>query len=187
MVTVRRLTAAMLDQLTPISGEALIGEEVLLRVGRSGFSLAYAPMERAEWRVFPAEAGFDPAALCTQEAAAYYAAFVDGRFAGGAGIRCEGGWARLGDIRVAAGHRRQGVASALLDACERFTRDRGCYGLRVETSDQNPLLCQFLEHRGYALAGMDRLRLAASPQERRKPLMKRACALYFYRTLEGRR
>lgn len=187
MVTVRRLTAALMDQLTPLSDAVLVGEEVLLRVGRSGFSLAYAPTERAQWQRFPVAEGFEPAALCGRERTAFYAAFVDGRYAGGAGVRCEGSWARLGDIRVDAGQRRQGVASALLDACERFACDRGCYGLRAETSDQNPLLCRFLEKRGYVLAGMDRLRLAAEPQERCKPMMKRACALYFYRALEGRR
>lgn len=186
MLTVRRMTTAGLGQITPIAEASLIGEETLLRVTRGGFSLTYVPIERAEWRYFSPAAGFEPALLCQDEAAAYFAAFADERYIGGAGVRCEPeGWAYLGDIRVDAAHRRQGVASALLDACERFAHQKGCYGLRMEVSDQHPILCQFLQRRGYTLAGLDRMRLAAAPQERRKPLMRRSCALMFYRVLES--
>lgn len=186
MLTVRRMTTAGLGQITPIAEASLIGEETLLRVTRGGFSLAYVPIERAEWRYFAPTPGFEPTALCQEENAAYFAAFAEERYIGGAGVRCEpDGWALLGDLRVDAAHRRQGVASALVDACERFARQKGCYGLRAETSDQHPIVCQFLEKRGYTLGGLDRMRLAAAPEERRKPLMRRACALLFYRVLEN--
>lgn len=182
MLTIRRYTADMADKLRPIADASLCGEDVLLRIGRGGFSLGYVPLTRAEWRSFPPPKSVEPAALLGDESAAMFVAFEEDVFIGSAAIRItETGWAELLDIRVDAAHRRLSVARALLDACERFSADRGMAGLRCTATDTNPAACQFLEHCGFTLQGVDRMALIHTPAERDKPLARRACAITFYR------
>ena len=76
------------------------------------------------------------------------------------------------------------TATALIAACERFAERQGMHGLRVTASESNPVLCQFLQHNGFELQGLNRRALIHTPEEREKPLMRRACALYFYRETE---
>lgn len=185
MLVVKKLTTDLLEKLTPISDASLVGEETLLRIGRSGFALSYTPLARAEWRSFPTQASAAPEAFCTGDSRALFAAFMDDVYVGCAAVSvlCDG-WADLEDIRVDASKRRKGVARALLAACERYARKRGAYGLRLCTSDQNPGLCQFCEHCGFVLQGLDRMALILRADERLKPLPRRACALYFYLVFE---
>ena len=42
-------------------------------------------------------------------------------------------------------------------------------------------MCQFCEHEGFSLQGMDRMALALTEQERMKPLAQRSCELIFYK------
>jgi len=182
VLTVRRLTPETVKEIVPIADACLVGEETMVRIGRTGFSLDWAPLDRAAWRPCPSRADADAELLCSVEDGAVFGAFSEGVYVGGACMyAAHDGWAELCDLRVDASHRRQGVASALVDACERLARSRGLYGLRCVTSDHNPTACRFLLQRGFALQGMDRMALAASPEERQKPLMRRACALIFYR------
>lgn len=185
MLSVRRLTEETLSGVKLLADAVLIGDETMLRIGRYGFELSYLPKQNAEWRSFPVQEEYAAASLLARDDAAVFAAYTDERAIGTASVVClSSGWAELCDIRVDASHRRQGAATALIAACERFAERQGMYGLRVTASESNPVLCQFLQHNGFELQGLDRRALIHTPEEREKPLMRRACALYFYRETE---
>lgn len=181
MRIVRRITPDMLELLTPISDASLAGEEVLLRIGRSGLTLGYVPLAKAEWRVFPAPDQDTLGRLAASRSAAVFAAFDADHCIGICAVAEQRyGWAELLDIRVDAAKRRSGAASMLLDSCVAFAERRGLRGMTATASDANPAVCQFLEHKGFTLQGFDRLALAYAPEEADKPLARRACALFFY-------
>lgn len=117
--------------------------------------------------------------------ASVYGAFQEERFCGLAVIRKdEHGWGEILDLRVDASCRRQGIATALLASCEGFARRRSLEGLRITVSDQNPVMCQFLEASGFQVQGVDRFLYSRLPEERQKPLALRACALFCYKMME---
>ena len=182
MLTVRRLTPDLLDRIRPISDASLCGEDVMLRIGRSGFSLGYIPLPRAEWRSFPMPPALQPALVVSDPCAAMFLAFDDEQFVGQAAVYMtpETRWTDILDIRVDAAYRRKGVARALLNAIESFSRKQGMNGLRIALTDDNTVACQFCEHCGFTLQGLDRMALAYTAAERDKPLARRACELYFY-------
>ncbi|MBQ7865969.1 MAG: GNAT family N-acetyltransferase, partial [Clostridia bacterium] len=112
MLTVRKLTPELMERLRPISDASLAGEEVMLRIGRSGFTLGYVPLPRAEWRSFPMVSRAEPARLLADPNAAILLAFEDDTFVGQDAVASDGEtvWTEIIDIRVDAAHRRQGVA-----------------------------------------------------------------------------
>lgn len=182
MLTIRRLTRELLSCLRPIDGASLAGEDVMLRIGRSGFALGYVPLARAEWRSFPPAERLQPEALLADENSAMFLAFEDDVFVGQAVVfsRRENGWTEILDLRVEAASRRRGVARALLGAMESFSRKAGMQGLRMAVTDDNTVACQFCQHCGFTLQGIDRMALAYTTAQRDKPLARRACQLFFY-------
>lgn len=186
MLTIKRLTIDDLPTLRPISSASLAGEDVLLRIGRNGFALGYVPLQRAEWRDFPQNPDADPRAVLSDGRCALFAAFEDGQPVGVASLRVNPTtrWAEITDLRVDAAHRRQGVGRNLLDFCERLALKRGMHGLKLACTDTNPALCQFCEHCGFTLAGVDAKALAYTDSERDKPLSRRAALLTFYKTIQ---
>ena len=185
MLKVRKLTREELEKLPPLSAACLCGDETVLRMERSGFSLGYVPLEKAAWRTFPAAFSAPLAELPERLGASVYGAYLDQRFCGLAVIHQEeSGWGEILDLRVDASCRRQGVATALLASCEGFATRRGLSGLRVTVSDQNPVRCQFLEASGFRVEGVDRMLYSRLPEERSKPLALRACALFCYKMTE---
>ncbi len=183
---IRRLSPDELSLLRPLADASLAGEEALLRIGRTGMTLGYAPLPRAEWRVFPPSGGFDPAALVNGGQSALFAALDGDNFVGLCGVRATPeGWAEVADIRVDASCRRQGYGRTMLESCEACARQWGMAGLRAVCTDTNPVMCQFLEHCGFTLRGMDSMALAYTEAERDKPLLRRAALLFFYRTMKG--
>lgn len=55
------------------------------------------------------------------------------------------------DLRVAPDARRQGIGTALLEAVERRSRERGARSLRVETQDVNVAACRLYHRHGFRL------------------------------------
>ncbi|MBR1685897.1 MAG: GNAT family N-acetyltransferase [Clostridia bacterium] len=161
--------------------KALVGEDVLVRISRLGFTLSYLPSASAQWRSFPPSdrASFliqTPGTLC-------FGSFLDDKLIGVCAVRvASGGWSEILDIRVDAASRRLGAGKAMLDACQSWAEARHTAGLKLITTDLNPGMCQFCEHVGFKLQGMDRFALAMTESERNKPLAQRACELIFYRT-----
>lgn len=185
MLSIRRLTADDLPLIRPIADASLAGEEAMLRITRTGFALQYMPLPRAEWRKFLPDELADPLIVVNDDRSALFAAFEDDAFIGLASVRINPtNWADLLDIRVDASHRRKSVARNLLDACERFADTHGMHGLRIASSDANPALCQFCEHCGFTLCGVDTRALAYTESERLKPLARRASLLFFYRPIQ---
>ena len=160
--------------------KALVGEDVMVRVSRLGFSLTYLPAAGAQWRSFPPSAR--ASALIQTAGTVCFGAFLDDRLIGVAAIReIPGGWSEILDIRVDAASRRIGAGKAMLGACQAWADRHGSYGLKVVTTDRNPGMCQFCEHEGFQLQGMDRMALGMSEEERSKPLAQRSCELIFYK------
>ncbi|MBQ8202487.1 MAG: GNAT family N-acetyltransferase [Clostridia bacterium] len=185
MLIVRRLKADQLDLIRPLPDKQLVSEEALLKIGRMGFQLGYTPLPKAEWRSFPPVAYADPLIITQDEGSAFYAAFEDDRYIGCAAVTTlPSGWADVLDLRVDASYRRRGAGKMLLEKCEHFARKHDLSGLRIACTDTNPGMCQFCEHTGFTLAGLDRMALAQSPEERVKPISRRACLLFFYRTIQ---
>lgn len=163
-----RSAAAALDD------RSLVGEQAFLQVTGSGFSLRYLPTERADWQRF---AGQTPAA---DRPSICLLAEQDGAPVGFACVQVRSGWGELLDLRVDVAHRRQGIASLLLESCMHFVREQQLYGLCTETTDRNPTCCRLLQHLGFTLGGIDPMFLYPNPNERHKPLRQRACLLRFY-------
>lgn len=182
MRTVRRVTKDTQPDCGRLLSSVLVGEETLLRVGRSGFGISYAPLPQAQWRDFPPAPEAEMEALLQDECAAVFAAYEGEKLIGVASVReTARGWGELLDIRVDAAYRRTGAARMLLDACDRFCAGRGMHGMRLEASEANPALCQFCEHTGFHLHGVDRMALIYTETEMQKPMARRACALLFYK------
>ena len=74
-----------------------------------------------------------------------------------------------------------GAGKAMLGACQAWAESHHTQGLKLITTDQNPGMCQFCEHEGFSLQGMDRMALALTEPERTKPLAQRSCELIFYK------
>lgn len=185
MLIVRRIRADQLDQVQSLTDRQLVSEEALLRIGRTGFQLGYTPLPKAEWRSFPPVDYADPAILTADAGSAFYGAFEGETYIGCAAVTTlPSGWADVIDLRVDAQHRRQGAGRMLLDKCEAFAVKRGLHGLRIACTDTNPGMCQFCEHTGFTLQGLDRMAAAMSSEERAKPVSRRASLLFFYRTIQ---
>ena len=73
--------------------------------------------------------------------------------------------ALLWDIRVAANARGHGVGTALLEAVESWTLDRGGSWLKAETQDINVPACRFYARHGFHLRAIDRRAYPDFPDE----------------------
>ena len=183
MLMIKRMTNPS-DELNYIDDRVLIGEDVLLRVTRTGFSLGYLPSSGSEWRRFQSTSDLNQL-MNDSNHSAVFAAYDDDACIGCAAVRVSSsGWGRLVDLRVDASHRRMGAGSLLVDACQRFAQSHGMSGVSIATPDANTVICQFCEKLGFQLGGVDRFALAMTESERRKPMLRRAGLLTFYRTNE---
>lgn len=187
MLIIRRIHADETHLVHPFVDRTLVTEEARLRISRLGFQLDYIPLPSAEWREFPPVDYADPMIITQDEGSAFYAAFQGEQYIGGAAVTTlPNGWADVLELRIDPAHRRQGAGRMLLDKCDHFARKRGLHGLRITCTDTNPALCQFCEHEGFSLEGLDRMALSRSPEERQKPVSRRTCQLFFYRTISER-
>lgn len=184
-MNVLRITDNTLSLMRPVSDASLAGEEAVLRITRTGFSLAYTPLPRAQWRSFPPHEDAAPSLAVKDDRMALFGAFEGDTCVGSACVRVQSSnWAEVVDIRVDAAYRCRGFARMLLDSCEHFATVRGMYGLRISCTDTNPVMCQFCEHCGFSLAGVDTRAVAYTDAERTKPLARRAVLLFFYRPIQ---
>jgi len=184
MLTILPLNQENRGKFNQVDAHFLAGDRVLLRVTHKGFSLDYTSLPVAEWRTlkpYPA----DTEKLISDVNAACYLAFVDGQQAGQCVIRlgshqlCE-----LVDIRTDSRFRRQGVASHLLNACIEWAQKEGRAGIRIETTDEQPVACQFLENCGFTLGGVDRLWHSALPEQVKRVPATRETVLVYYHFFE---
>lgn len=182
MMIVRRIEPDTLHQVRPLADAELVTEEAVLRIGTFGLQLNFMPLPRPEWRSFPPAGYVDPARLISNEHSAFYGAFEDEQYIGCAAVTVHPqGWADVIDLRVDTAYRRRGTGRMLLEKCAAFARKRELHGLRVVCTDQNPGMCQLLQHEGFTLCGFDTMVLTQSPEERLKPKSRRPALLIFYR------
>jgi streptothricin acetyltransferase len=101
-----------------------------------------------------------PRELCTAQSVLIAAFFQDRRVGGIVAVVPTPGmlsWphvpdvAVLWDLRVTSEHRRQSVATSLLDAAQAWGRGRGCAELNVETQNTNLAACKFYMRNGFVL------------------------------------
>ncbi len=181
MLTILPLSEAMIPLYNQIDNRYLVGELAAVRVARSGFSLEYMPLGKAEWRTYPPESLFTPQELLKRKDAMCFFGFLDGQPVGQAvASRHWNNLAMLWDMRVDVRSRRKGVGKALLEACRSWALHQGLKGIMVETQDGNPVACQFYQSCGFVLGGVDRMLYAATPQQSQKPPALRDSALFFY-------
>jgi len=181
MLTILPLSEAMIPLYNQIDNRYLVGELAAVRVARSGFSLEYMPLSKAEWRTYSSDSLFTPQELLKRKDAVCFFAFLDGQPVGQAVVAQH--WnnlAVLWDIRVDVRSRRKGVGRTLLEACRSWALHLGLKGIMVETQDGNPVACQFYQSSGFVLGGVDRMLYAATPQQAQKPPALRDSALFFY-------
>lgn len=182
MMIVRRIKADTLHQIEPLTDSQLITEEAVLRIGSFGLQMNFMPLPKPEWRSFPPADYADPAFLVTDEASAFYGAFEGDKYIGCAAVTATpNGWADVIDLRVDAAFRRQGAGRMLLDKCASFAKKHQLHGVRLACTDQNPGMCQFLQHEGFTLHGFDVMVLTQSPAEKIKPKSRRPSLLFYYR------
>ena len=168
-----------------IDARTLCGDTVSVQVTRSGFTLSYMPTGTAHWRSFPWSESAEQTLAGYMPDSFILGAEQDGLLVGLLVAHCsKTRWCEVLDLRVDTSCRLQGIGRTLLDACMRNAARRDMAGLRMVVSDANPAMCQFAQHCGFSLEGIDRLAFAMSPEERLKPMMRRASALIFYRQKE---
>ncbi len=59
------------------------------------------------------------------------------------------------DIAVAKDYRGRGVGGKLIGVAENWAKDRGLFGLMLETQNTNLLACRFYIKQGFILGGVD--------------------------------
>lgn len=87
------------------------------------------------------------------------------------------------DVRVDIPARRKGLGRELMDVAMDWAGLHGMEGVMVETQDANPAACQFLEHCGFTLCGVDCMLYAglARKSEKASPLLD--SALFYYKMI----
>ena len=185
MLTILPMTQDMVPLYNQMDNRYLVGEMVTVRVNRSGFSLEYAPLSKAQWHTYPPEGLFAPQELLNRPEAACFFAFL-GREPVGQAVAARHGnnLAKVWDIRVDVRSRRKSVGRTLLDACRNWAVEQGLGGLILEIQDTNPGACQFAQSCGFLLGGVYRMLYAALPQQAQRPPALRDSALFFYRLFD---
>ncbi len=181
MLTILPLSETTIPLYNQFDNRYLVGELAAVRVTRSGFSLDYMPLGKAEWRNYPQESLFTPQELLKRNDVVCFIAHQDGKPAGQAvAAHHWNNLAMLWDIRVDVRCRRKGVGRGLLDTCIGWAKERGLKGIMVETQNGNPAACQFYQSCGFVLGGVDRMLYSATAQQAQKPPALRDSALFFY-------
>lgn len=180
MLTIRPMTAENADYLNRVDTRYLAGDLVQIRVTRKGFLPEYVPVASASWQTYQPPRGLRE--LLAAPTRQCFFAFWDEQFAGQLALsKGEYGLVDLIDLQVDARSRRQSIATALLDAGVDWAQGVDCHGLRAQTTDQNPVACQFFEHTGFQLGGVDRLRFCADRSDGELAPGLKPSALTFYR------
>ncbi len=159
----------------------LSGELAKVKISRSGFALSYISINEAKWRQEQPVHNLPAEEILKQRDMVCYLAFANKQCVGQM-IVVEN-WNQRGiiwDIAVDLQHRREGIGTELLSAGEDWAKARKLFGLMAEVSDANPIACQFLEQKGFALGGVDQLLYHSLPAEGKKAPQFRDTALFFY-------
>ena len=85
-----------------------------------------------------------------------FLAYLDGKIAGQVTVREDWNrYALIEDIAVKASARRKGVGTALLNAAEKWAKQKELCGLSLETQDNNLAACRLYAKFGFAIGGVN--------------------------------
>ena len=141
------------------------GSDFSFEVGAYGAAVIGQPVER--WAVTPIVPyrkcyGIDPEEFSSYRDAAdsaIFMAYLDDEPVGHLVISTNwNGFAHIDELAVHAPARRHGVAKALLDVAQFWSRKKKLPGIMLETQNNNLGACRLYERCGYEIGGIDHLR-----------------------------
>ncbi|AZZ76872.1 MULTISPECIES: GNAT family N-acetyltransferase [Pseudomonas] len=141
------------------------GSDFSFEVAAYGAAVIGQPVE--QWRVTPIVPyrkcyGIDPeefSAFHNAPDSAIFMAYLDDEPVGHLVISTNwNGFAHIDELAVHAPARRHGVAKALLDVAQFWSRKKKLPGIMLETQNNNLGACRLYERCGYVIGGVDQLR-----------------------------
>jgi len=121
--------------------------------GKIGYRVA--PMPPRE-KSYPPESK-DYREYLTDPDKAIFLAYADGELAGQIRmLKWWNGYAYVDDLAVEPRFRKFGIGRALLERGIEWARDKGLYGVMLETQDINVPACRLYQKCGFELGGFDR-------------------------------
>ena len=133
----------------------------------SAYAEAQRGMAVAQWPLRPIQPyrkcyGIDPEEFGSYRGAAdseIFMAFLDDQPVGHIVVSTNwNGYAHIDELAVHAPARRHGVAKALLDVAQFWSRKKRLPGIMLETQNNNLGACRLYERCGYVVGGVDELR-----------------------------
>lgn len=100
--------------------------------------------KHAEWTRFNQEAGYlwRLKEFC-------YAAYFNDKLAGHFKIEIVGKVAKIDELLVAKKYRKLGIGEKLIKKCEEIARKKGCFKIKLFTSDHHKVALKFYKKQGY--------------------------------------
>ena len=142
----------------------------------SGYALAQVGERVDCWKIEPVEPyrknyGIDSQEFCDYRDAAdstVLVAWLGAQAVGHMVLSTHwNGFAHIDELAVDAAARRTGVARALLDVAQFWSRKRDLPGIMLETQNNNLAACRLYESYGFVVGGVDHLRYRGiDPQTR---------------------
>lgn len=185
MLQIIPLSKENMLQYNTVDRRYLSGELAMVKINRTGFGLTYTPMAEAKWRQDSPSHYLPAEEMIRRKDMVCYLAFTQGKCVGQ--ITLVENWNRRGmiwEMAVDLQHRRKGIGTELLRACEDWAKSKKLYGLMTEVSDGNPAACQFFNKTGFVLGGVDQMLYHSLPSEQKKAPQLRDTALSFYNDFE---
>ena len=142
----------------------------------SGFALAQVGESVERWEISPVEPysknyGIDSQEFCDYRDAAdstVLVAWLEDRAVGHVVLSKHwNGFAHVDELAVDISARRNGVARALLDVAQFWSRKQDLPGIMLETQNNNLAACKLYERCGFVVGGVDHMRYRGiDPQTR---------------------
>jgi len=142
----------------------------------SGFALAQVGQSVERWEISPVEPysknyGIDSQEFCDYRDAAdstVLVAWLEDRAVGHVVLSKHwNGFAHVDELAVDISARRNGVARALLDVAQFWSRKQDLPGIMLETQNNNLAACKLYERCGFVVGGVDHMRYRGiDPQTR---------------------
>lgn len=127
--------------------------------------------------------GIDPEEFknyCDAADSAIFMAYLDDQPVGHVVVSTNwNGYAHIDELAVHAPARRHGVAKALLDVAQFWSRKKKLPGMMLETQNNNLGACRLYERCGYVIGGIDHLRYRAIDPHTAE------VAIFWYRLFEN--
>jgi len=154
----------------------------------SGFALAQVGQSVERWEISPVEPysknyGIDSQEFCDYRDAAdstVLVAWLEDRAVGHVVLSKHwNGFAHVDELAVDISARRNGVARALLDVAQFWSRKQDLPGIMLETQNNNLAACKLYERCGFVVGGVDHMRYRGIDPQTRE------AAIFWYLLFNG--